>query len=78
MTLFLLCSYFRAHPTTLLLKILGGTDAWAVPTSNLGGAVPPVAPRSPPLHIDLEFWMQLIANGDHTEKIGHFGHSSRK
>ena len=24
MTLFLLCSYFRAHPTTLLLKILGG------------------------------------------------------
>src|SRR6218665_808011 len=23
MTLFLLCSYFRAHPTTLLLKILG-------------------------------------------------------
>src|SRR6218665_2911070 len=29
--LFLLFSYFRAHPTTLLLKILGGTDAWAVP-----------------------------------------------
>src|SRR6218665_1336759 len=23
-TPFLLCSYFRAHPTTLLLKILGG------------------------------------------------------
>src|SRR6218665_827779 len=30
-TMFLLCSYFRAHPTTLLLKIFGGTDAWAVP-----------------------------------------------
>src|SRR6218665_1921331 len=24
MTPFLLCSYFRAHPTTLLLRILGG------------------------------------------------------
>src|SRR6218665_1078651 len=48
--LFLLCSYFRVHPTKLLLKILGGTDACAVPpTSNFGGAVPPVLPRSPPL-----------------------------
>src|SRR6218665_2089715 len=28
---FLLGSYFQAHPTTLLLKILGGTNAWAVP-----------------------------------------------
>src|SRR6218665_118740 len=45
----LLCSYFRAHPTTLLLKILEGTDAWAVPTSNFGGTVPQVPPRSPPL-----------------------------
>src|SRR6218665_389597 len=26
-----------------------GTDAWAVPTSNFGGTVPPVPPRSPPL-----------------------------
>ena len=41
--LFLLFSYFRAHPTTLLLKILGGTNAWAVPTSNVGGR-----PPSPP------------------------------
>src|SRR6218665_4010962 len=30
-TPFLLCSYFHAHPTELLLKILGGTNAWAVP-----------------------------------------------
>ena len=30
----LLFSYFRAHPTTLLLKILGGgTNAWAAPQS---------------------------------------------
>src|SRR6218665_2389977 len=30
-TQFSLCSCFHAHPTTLLLKILGGTNAWAVP-----------------------------------------------
>src|SRR6218665_2391878 len=48
---FSLCSYFHAHPTTLLLKILGGTNAWAVPpTSNFGGDRPPQSPpRSPPL-----------------------------
>src|SRR6218665_488789 len=47
---FSLCSYFHAHPTTLLLKILGGTNAWAVPPPQiLGGTVPPVPPRSPPL-----------------------------
>jgi len=37
MTLFLLCSYFCAHPATLLLKILGGTDAWAVPPPQILG-----------------------------------------
>ena len=43
MTPFLLCSYFRAHPTTLLLKISGVTDAWAVPHLKfVGGTVPPV------------------------------------
>src|SRR6218665_1003610 len=47
---FSLCSCFHAHPTTLLLKILGGTNAWAVPPPQvLGGTVPPVPPRSPPL-----------------------------
>jgi len=35
MTLFLLCSYFRAYPTTLLLKILGGRMHVPSPTSNL-------------------------------------------
>src|SRR6218665_3755223 len=33
---FLLCSYFRTHPTTLLFKIFGGTRER-----------PPVPPRSP-------------------------------
>src|SRR6218665_3776164 len=28
---------------------IGGTNAWAVPTSNFGGTVPSVPPRSPPL-----------------------------
>src|SRR6218665_3840763 len=48
---FSLCSYFHAHPTTLLLKILGRTNAWAAPpTSNFGGDRPPQSPpRSPPL-----------------------------
>ena len=38
---FSLCSYFHAHPTTLLLKILGETNAWAVPHLKFWGAVPP-------------------------------------
>jgi len=40
--LFLLCSSFRAHPTTLLLKI----------PHIFGGTLPPVPPRSPPLDVD--------------------------
>ena len=37
---FLLFSYFRAHPTTLLLKILGGRMHGPSPTSNFGGPSP--------------------------------------
>src|SRR6218665_1108491 len=48
MTPFLLCSYFHAHPTTLLLKILGGR-AWAVPPPQIWGDRPPSPSRSPPL-----------------------------
>src|SRR6218665_1778906 len=46
---FSLCSCFHAHPTTLLLKILGDQCMGGPPTSNFGGTVPPVPPRSPPL-----------------------------
>src|SRR6218665_363152 len=43
---FSLCSCFHAHPTTLLLKILGGDQCMGgPPTSNFGGTVP----HSPPL-----------------------------
>jgi len=35
-------AYFSAHPTTLLLKILGGRMHGPSPTSNFGGTVPPV------------------------------------
>src|SRR6218665_4006689 len=45
---FSLCSCFHAHPTTLLLKILGGPMHGRSPTSNFGRTVPP---RSPPLPI---------------------------
>ena len=48
-TFFYSCSYFRAHPTTLLLKILGGGCMGHPPPQILGGTVPPVPPRSPPL-----------------------------
>src|SRR6218665_3062105 len=44
-TQFSLCSYFHAHTTTLLLKILGGTNAWAVPHLKfLKGDRPPQSP----------------------------------
>jgi len=52
MTPFLLCSYFRAHPTTLLLEILGGADAWAVPHLKYFGGPSPQSPRSPPLSLN--------------------------
>src|SRR6218665_719209 len=40
---FLLCSYFRAHPTTLLLKILGGLMHGPSPHLKFfGGTVHPV------------------------------------
>ena len=42
---FLLCSYFRAHPTTLLLEILGGTNAWAVPPPQILGGPSPLGLR---------------------------------
>src|SRR6218665_3454844 len=49
---FSLCSYFHAHPTTLLLKILGGDQCMGrPPTSNFGEDRPPSPPRSPPLII---------------------------
>src|SRR6218665_1012811 len=41
MTPFLLCSYFRAHPTTLLLKTLGGR-MHGPPPQIFGGTFPPV------------------------------------
>src|SRR6218665_2551537 len=48
--LFLLFSYFRAQPKTLLLKILGGgTNAWAVPPPQTLEGPSPSPPRFPPL-----------------------------
>src|SRR6218665_2508369 len=45
---FLLCSYFHAHPTTLLLKILGDQGMGRPPPQIWGGPSPSL-PRSPPL-----------------------------
>ena len=44
---FSLCSYFHAHPTTLLLKILGGPMHGPSPHLKFGGDRPPVPPRFP-------------------------------
>src|SRR6218665_2720932 len=41
-TFFLLCSYFRAHPATLLLKILGGRMHGPSPHLKFWGDRPPV------------------------------------
>jgi len=52
MTLFLLCSYFRAHPTTLAY-ICEGRMHGPSPTSNFWGTAPN-PPRSPPLHAHIQ------------------------
>src|SRR6218665_2526894 len=57
MTPFLLCSYFRAHPTTLLLKIWGGGCMGRPPTSNFGGLSP-----SPPLGLRLWTKSHTVGN----------------
>src|SRR6218665_3316475 len=49
MTPFLLCSHFRTHPTNSTSQNIGGTDAWAVPTSNFWGPSPQAPPTSPPM-----------------------------
>src|SRR6218665_3611572 len=54
-TQFSLCSCFHAHPTTLLLKILGGPMHGRSPTSNFWGDRPPSPPRSPPLRCSVEY-----------------------
>src|SRR6218665_1805604 len=55
MTPFLLCSYSRAHQTTVLLKILGdGCMGCPPPQIFLGDRPSSVSPRSPPLHVDLQ------------------------
>src|SRR6218665_3528222 len=49
MTPFLLCSYFPAHPTTLLLKILGD-GCMGSPPPQIWGTVPVPPPQvSPPV-----------------------------
>src|SRR6218665_2308802 len=48
---FSLCSYFHAHPTTLLLKILGEPMHGPSPL-KFWATVPPRSPRLPPGHGD--------------------------
>src|SRR6218665_2678731 len=55
--LFLLFSYFRAHPTTLLLKILGGRMHGPFPPpQTLGGTVLPVP-------LGFRLWLDLAIHG---------------
>ena len=59
---FLLCSYFRAHPTTLYTsQNIGGRMYGPSPTSNLWAGVAPSPTRSPPLVvIDVTNVLQLL------------------
>src|SRR6218665_1569898 len=50
---FSLCSYFHAHPTTLLLKIILGDQCIGRPPNKFWGDRPPSPPRSPPLSFRL-------------------------
>src|SRR6218665_616274 len=43
---FLVSSYFASHPITVLLKIFGGTDGWAVPPPHILGDRLPQSPLS--------------------------------
>src|SRR6218665_2844788 len=57
---FSICSYFHSHPTTLLLKILGGPMQGPSPHLKLlGGPSPQSSPTSPPLPwilVSIVFW----------------------
>src|SRR6218665_2761279 len=55
MTPFLLCSYFRAHPTTLLLKILGDGCMGSPPPQTFGGLM-----RAPPYKLRSTITRQLL------------------
>src|SRR6218665_1176737 len=68
-TQFSLCSCFHAHPTTLLLIILGGPMHGRSPHLNFWGDRPPSPPRSPPLF--------LRYRGDFTQIIKTFFGISR-
>src|SRR6218665_1133624 len=50
---FSLCSYFHAHPTTLLLKILGEPMRGPSPHLKFFGGRPPFPSRSPPLSVPM-------------------------
>jgi len=58
---FLLCSYFRARPTTLLLKILGGRMHGPSPTSNFVGDRPLGLRPCPPLELNILYGRPLTA-----------------
>src|SRR6218665_1340086 len=71
---FSLCAYFHAHPTTLLLKILGGDQCMGCPPhlKFWGDRPPPVPPRSPPLHTYMHTYIHTyIPTYIHTCKYTH-------
>src|SRR6218665_360788 len=62
MTPFLLCSYFRAHPTNTTSQNISGNGCMGrPPTSNWGGGVPPVP-------LDLRPCIGLIIAKDNNSK----------
>src|SRR6218665_1282956 len=65
-TYFLLCSSFRAHPTTLLLKIVGGPMHGPSPPQILGDRPPSPPYFSAPANYDSE---EAGCNEDKEEKM---------
>src|SRR6218665_3021760 len=63
---FLLFSYFRTHPTTLLLKILGGRMHGPSPHLKLWGGPPP---RFPPLPSS-DLFDSSVSLSHHVQPIG--------
>src|SRR6218665_3384560 len=58
LTPFLLFSRFHAHPTNTTSQNIGGRMHGPSPTSNFGGTVLPVLPRSPPMIV--AYWCSKL------------------
>src|SRR6218665_3002319 len=77
MTPFSLCSYFRAHQTTLFLKILGD-GCMGRPPPHILGDRPLCPPRSPPMCTRTLYMHTYTHTRIHTPVLArHYGHNDQ-